>query len=91
MGHTSSSIVGTVGYMTYVQVPISDSVGSVTRRCCLYQNQLDLGAAAWLDTVGWEDLEKDDNSTFREILRYVQENEIEKVLAVVWCVSPQVG
>ena len=76
--------------MTYVQVPISDSVGSVTRRCCLYQNQLDLGAAAWLDTVGWEDLEKDDNSTFREILRYVQENEIEKVLAVVWCVSPQV-
>ena len=72
------------------QIPISDSSVSVTSHCQLYDNLLDSGAAPWLDTVGWEDRKKDDSDTFREILSYIHLHKMEKVLAVIWCVTPQV-
>ena len=63
---------------------------SVTSHCQLYENLLDSGAAAWLDTVGWEDRKKDDSDTFREILAYIHQKNMAEVLAVIWCVTPQV-
>lgn len=56
----------------------------------LYENLFDSGAAAWLDTVGWEDRKKDDSDTFREILSYIHQRKMAEVLAVIWCVTPQV-
>ena len=69
---------------------MSDSTQSVTRECRLYKDLVDGTGPAWLDTVGWEDLDKDDEETFREILLHVQREKIEAVQAVVWCVTPQV-
>jgi len=56
----------------------------------LYENLVEPGTPAWLDTVGWEDRTKDDKETFREILSYIHQHKMAELLAVVWCVSPGV-
>ncbi|XP_023333830.1 uncharacterized protein LOC111705491 isoform X2 [Eurytemora carolleeae] len=90
VGSTGSGKSSTIAIFTGNQVATSDSTISVTKHCQLYPNLLDQGASAWLDTVGWEDKQKDDTETFREILLYIHENNIASVLAVIWCVTPQV-
>jgi hypothetical protein len=71
-------------------VVLSDSAGSVTKHCQLYENLLEPGTPAWLDTVGWEDRTKDDKETFREILAFIHHHQMAELLAVVWCVAPGV-
>ena len=38
----------------------------------------------------FQDKQKNDTDTFREILQYIHEYSMTSVLAVVWCVTPQV-
>ena len=38
-----------------------------------------------------QDKQKNDTDTFREILQYIHEYSMTSVLAVVWCVTPQVS
>jgi len=90
VGSTGAGKSSTISLATGNAVALSDSSGSVTKHCQLYENLLEPGTAAWLDTVGWEDRTKDDKETFREILAYIHQHDMAQLLAVVWCVCPSV-
>ena len=44
----------------------------------------------WIDTVGYDDTDNvDDEETFKNILKFIQQNNLMKIRAVVWTVLPQ--
>ena len=45
---------------------------------------------AWIDTVGWNDAEFEDDETFKDILRFIDDNYMTSVKAVIWNVHPNV-
>jgi len=44
----------------------------------------------WVDTVGWDDAECEDEETFKDILRFIDKYEITKVSAIIWNIVPNV-
>jgi len=46
----------------------------------------------WVDTVGYDDTTNlSDADSFREVLRYLSDQNLTSVRAIVWTVIPQVG
>jgi hypothetical protein len=46
----------------------------------------------WVDTVGYDDTtNSNDADSFREVLHYLNDQNLASVRAVVWTVLPQVG
>ena len=45
---------------------------------------------AWIDTVGWNDSEFEDDETFKDILRFIDDNYMTSIKAVIWNVHPNV-
>jgi len=44
----------------------------------------------WVDTVGWDDAECEDDQTFKDILIFINKYEITKVSAIIWNIVPNV-
>ena len=44
----------------------------------------------WIDTVGLDDANFDDHETFKDILRFIDENYMTSVKAIIWNVNPNV-
>ena len=48
------------------------------------------GSPVWIDTVGYDDTNRvDDEESFKEVLKFIQENHLCKVRAIVWTILPQ--
>ena len=45
---------------------------------------------AWIDTIGLDDAYFDDDDTFKDILRFIDDNYMTKVKAIIWTVHPNV-
>ena len=43
---------------------------------------------SWIDTVGWDDAEFEDDETFKNILRFIDDNYLTRIKAVIWNVQP---
>ena len=42
----------------------------------------------WIDTMGFDDPDIDDNETFQDMLRYLHRQNLTKVKAIIWTVHP---
>ena len=50
--------------------------------CRTYEN------LTWIDTMGFDDPDIDDNETFQDMLRYLHRQNLTKVKAIIWTVHP---
>lgn len=62
----------------------------VTRQCHLIRDMVEDDAPVWVDTVGWDDAECEDEETFKDILRFISDYEVTRVAAIIWNIIPNV-
>jgi len=90
VGTTGSGKSSTIAKITGQKVRVSSSASSVTRHCQLYEKHGNDNTAVWVDTVGYDDSANlEDGETFKEVLRYIAEQRLLKIKAIVWTVLPQ--
>ncbi len=95
-------VVGTTGtgksstiakYTGQSGVRVSSRPESQTRHCEVFRSARDDAADSqpvWIDTVGYDDTNRlSDQSSFQEVLRFVDDHELRDVRAIVWTVMPQ--
>ena len=88
VGSTGSGKSATIA--NYTRLPIESNAGArrVTEKCSIYRRP---GAKwAWIDTVGWDDKQLEDEETFKTILKFIDDNYLTKIKAVIWTVHPNV-
>jgi hypothetical protein len=70
--------------------PIQSNAGvnRVTTKCAMYKRPND--KLAWIDTVGWDDAHFEDDDTFKDILRFIDDNYMTSVKAIIWAVHSNV-
>ena len=90
VGSTGAGKSSTVTKYTGVVTRSGSGTERVTRHCHLIRDLGDDAAPVWVDTVGWDDAECDDEETFKDILRFINEHDITRVAAIVWNVVPNV-
>ena len=44
----------------------------------------------WVDSVGWDDLDRDDNEIFKEMLQFLNRHKLLSVKAIIWTVRPDI-
>jgi len=89
VGTTGSGKSSTIAKMTGQDVMVGHQTKSVTRNCSMYVRE-DQQGPVWIDTVGYDDTTcLEDEESFKEVLRYISDHRLLKVLAVVWTVLPQ--
>ena len=44
----------------------------------------------WVDSVGWDDLDKDDNEIFKEMLQFLNRHKLLSVKAIIWTIRPDI-
>jgi len=78
--------------MTTVEHFVRSGSGTerVTKHCHLIRDIREDETPVWVDTVGWDDAECDDEETFKDILRYINQYDITRVAAIIWNVVPNV-
>lgn len=94
VGSTGTGKSSTIARLTEQRVKASDSLRRVTQRCKLYRPVFHSKNCIFeqrnifvVDTVGWEDADSDDDDSFKEILRFVNANNIVNIKAVIWTVN----
>ena len=95
VGSTGAGKSSTISKLTGQHVPSGTSTQRVTQKCNIYRPKLELeknviqeNNVFFVDTVGWDDAECDDDDTFKDILRYIEANNIINIKAVIWSVTP---
>ena len=88
VGSTGSGKSATIA--KYTRLPIQSNAGMarVTTKCSMYKRPND--QYAWIDTVGWSDSQFEDDETFKDILRFIDDNYMTRIKAVIWTVHPNV-
>jgi len=90
VGTTGTGKSATIAKMTGQQVEVSSAAQSVTRKCEIFQDLGTPGSPVWIDTMGYDDTNRvDDEESFKEVLKFIQENHLCKVRAIVWTILPQ--
>ena len=90
VGSTGAGKSSTVTKYTGVVTRSGSGTERVTRHCHLIRDIRDDQAPVWVDTVGWDDAECDDDDTFKDILRFINQYDITRVAAIIWNVAPNV-
>ena len=90
VGSTGAGKSSTVGKYTGVQTRAGSGTERVTRACRIVRCLEDDREPVWVDTVGWDDANCDDEDTFKDILRFISQHEITRVAAIVWNIVPNV-
>ena len=97
VGSTGTGKSSTITKLTGQDVKASSSIRRVTQKCTLYRpayhsksNIFEERNLFFVDTVGWEDANVDDEDTFKDILKFIDANNIINIRAVIWTVSPNV-
>ena len=95
VGSTGAGKSSTITKLTGQRVPSGNSTHRVTQKCNIYRPKLEFeknimqeNNVFFVDTVGWDDADYDDEDTFKEILRYIESNSIFNVKAVMWSITP---
>ena len=95
VGSTGAGKSSTITKLTGQHVPSGNSAHRITQRCNIYRPKVELEKNViqekkvfFVDTVGWDDAECDDDDTFKEILRFIESNSIVNIKAVLWSVIP---
>merc|ERR1712106_6415 len=84
VGSTGTGKSSTVGKSTGVQTRAGSGTERVTMHCEIHRSLTDDQEPVWVDTVGWDDAECEDEETFRDILRFINKYDITKVSAIIW-------
>ena len=102
VGSTGTGKSSTIRKVTRRAVSSGNGRDRVTVRCDKYttntselsEDHLDkykqVCDLVWVDTVGWDDADLEDDSTFKQILGFINDNKLFKVKAIVWTVAPNV-
>lgn len=98
VGSTGTGKSSTIGKLTGQVVPSGSSLGRVTLRCNIYRPKLEMEKLIlsgrknvyFIDTVGWDDADADDEDTFRYILGFLDANNVLRIKAVIWFVLPNI-
>ena len=85
VGSTGTGKSSTVGKYTGVQTRAGSGTERVTMHCEIHCSLTDDQEPVWVDTVGWDDVECEDDDTFKDILRFINKYDITKVSFNVWC------
>ena len=87
VGSTGAGKSSTISKLTGQHVPSGTSTQRVTQKCNIYRPKLEQeknviqeNNVFFVDTVGWDDAECDDDDTFKDILRYIEAKEEEATL-----------
>lgn len=88
VGSTGTGKSATISKFTRLPIQSNAGVSRVTTKCCMYHRPND--KYAWIDTVGWDDAQFEDDETFKDILRFIDENYMTRVKAIVWTIHPNV-
>jgi len=90
VGSTGTGKSSTVGKYTGVVTKAGSGTERVTTYCQIHRSLVDDQEPVWVDTVGWDDAECEDEETFKDILRFINKYEITKVAAIIWNIVPNV-
>ena len=89
VGSTGTGKTSTINIFTGAKEEVGDSVFSKTCVTKTVEDKKHTGGVPWVDNPGWADTGgKSDNLVFKGLLRHLVENNIQSVVAVVWCVTP---
>lgn len=92
VGTTGTGKSSTIAKYTGQTVRVSSGPESQTRHCEIFKNnrESDGNDAVWIDTVGYDDTNRlSDQSSFQEVLRFIDDHDLRDVRAIVWTVMPQ--
>ena len=79
VGSTGTGKSSTVGKYTRVQTKAGSGTERVTKNCEIHRSLTDDQEPVWVDTVGWDDAECEDDQTFKDILKFINKYDITKV------------
>ena len=89
VGSTGTGKTSTINIFTGAKEEVGDDVFSKTSLTKTVEDVRHKGGTPWVDNPGWGDTGgKSDNLTFKDLLRHLVNENIESVVAVVWCVTP---
>lgn len=88
VGSTGTGKSATISKFTRLPIQSNSGVSRVTQKCCMYHRPND--EYAWIDTVGWDDAHFEDDETFKDILRFIDDNYLTSVKAFIWTIHPNV-
>jgi len=74
VGSTGTGKSSTVGKSTGVQTRAGSGTERVTMHCEIHRSLTDDQEPVWVDTVGWDDAECEDEETFKDILRFINKS-----------------
>ena len=92
VGTTGTGKSSTIAKYTGQTVRVSSGPESQTRHCEIFKNNRESDGidAVWIDTVGYDDTNRlSDQSSFQEVLRFIDDHDLRDVRAIVWTVMPQ--
>ena len=82
VGSTGTGKSSTVGKYTGVVTKAGSGTERVTTYCQIHRSLVDDQEPVWVDTVGWDDAECEDDQTFKDILIFINKYEITKVVVM---------
>lgn len=100
VGSTGAGKSSTISKCTRRPVSSGSGKDRVTVRCDSYvartedqtANELvkydKVNKLVWVDTVGWDDADLEDDSTFKDILGFINDAKLLRVKAIVWSILP---
>jgi len=90
VGTTGTGKSSTIAKLTKQNVLVGDRATSVTKQCEIFSDLNEESNPVWIDTVGYDDTSNvDDAESFKEVLKFIQEQRLLKIKAIVWTILPQ--
>eukprot|EP00092_Neocalanus_flemingeri_P026565 GFUD01028790.1.p1 GENE.GFUD01028790.1~~GFUD01028790.1.p1 ORF type:complete len:475 (+),score=82.08 GFUD01028790.1:64-1488(+) len=90
IGTTGTGKSSTIGKCTKQTVVVGDLADSVTKSCQIFPELNNESNPVWIDTVGYDDTSNvDDAESFKEVLKFIQEQRLLKIKAIIWTILPQ--
>ena len=90
IGTTGTGKSSTISKCTGQSVEVSDRADSVTRKCQIFADLKKPSRPVWIDTVGYDDTTRlDDEESFKRVLKFIQEENLLKIKAIIWTILPQ--
>ena len=90
IGTTGTGKSSTISKCTGQSVEVSDRADSLTRKCQIFADLTKPSQPVWIDTVGYDDTSRlDDEESFKNVLKFIQEENLLKIKAIIWTILPQ--
>ena len=89
VGSTGAGKSSTVTKVTGVLTRSGSGTDRVTRHCHIIRTP-EPGGDVWVDTMGWDDAEVEDEETFKDILRFINKHDITRVRCIIWNILPNI-